>query len=180
MDEQNSGTSGSDIIWTNKETTDGDLTWQRIMNNAVTEIQENPPTWRIPFEEMRKRPMYYNRDGTPIEGNEATLEWAKQFEDTKSRTVRLTITPYGERLSTVWMGLDHSFTQTGPPIIFETMLFAPEKYIEKHYPHDQLQERYSTEAQARAGHRRLKLQCLIPPGWRRFILYTIFKDAIWS
>jgi hypothetical protein len=39
--------------------------------------------------------------------------------------VATTTTPYGERLSTVFLGLDHSFLFQGPPILFETMLFAP-------------------------------------------------------
>jgi len=26
----------------------------------------------------------------------------------------------------------------------------------------------------------LKLQCLIPPKWRRFLLYTIGEDATWE
>ena len=178
MDEQNSGTSG---------------------NNEPIQV----------------RAMYYNRDGTPIEGPHPTLEWAKLFEDTKGRIIGRTTTLYGEKLSTVWLGLDHNYSMKGPPIIFETMLFAPEsdelkkakrmritkiadsfykeqaieemetfaeeEYIKKHYPHDAcIQERYATEAQAKAGHRKLKLQCLIPPRWRRFLLYTIGKDETWE
>jgi hypothetical protein len=160
------------------------------------------------------KPRYYRRDGTPFESDDALMEWAAMFENTKDRTVAVTITPYGERLSTVFLGLDHSFSMSGPPILFETMLFAPEspelrkakrdrlhkiaesfdkagaiesmpdfpeeEYIKKHYPHDQLQRRYATEAQARAGHNKLKLQCLIPPRWRHFILWTIGRDAEWS
>jgi hypothetical protein len=170
--------------------------------------------------EMEKRPKYYRRDGTPIVSSNpddpsGMLEWAEMFENTKERTVAVTITPYKERLSTVFLGLDHSWSLTGPPILFETMLFAPqsdelrkakrerlhkiadnykrmgeaieemetfaeEEYIKTHYPHDQLQERYSTDAQAQSGHRKLKLQCLIPPRWRRFLLYTIGRDALWA
>jgi hypothetical protein len=55
-----------------------------------------------------------------------------------------------------------------------------EKRIEKKYPHDQLQLRYATDKQAAAGHARLKLQCLIPPRWRRFLLHTIGGDATWA
>lgn len=192
---------------------------QKPLADVLHDIEEvmNKEPWRKAFDEMRLRPMYYNRDGTPIVGDsrtEAMLKWAAMFEDHKNRIVAITETLYGERLSTVFLGLDHSFMSAGPPILFETMLFAPEsdelrkakrarlhtiadsfnkhdaiekmedfpeeKYIETHYPHDNLQERYATEAQAQAGHRRLKLQCLIPPRWRRFLLYTIGKDSLWA
>lgn len=46
-------------------------------------------------------------------------------------------------VSTVWLGLDHSFTGT-PPLVFETLIFGGE--------HDQYMRRYSTKDQARAGH----------------------------
>lgn len=49
-------------------------------------------------------------------------------------------------VSTVWLGMNHSFTG-GPPRIFETMIFGG--------PHTEWQDRYSTEADARAGHRRV-------------------------
>jgi len=142
---------------------------------------------------LKLRPQHYRRDGTPIVSNDpaipACLIWAMEFE-TADRKVSVTKTLYGERLSTVFLGLDHSFAMTGPPILFETMLFAPESddlrkakrdrlhtiaesfdkaeaiekmedfpeenYIKKHYPHDNLQERYCTEAQAQAGHRDLE------------------------
>jgi hypothetical protein len=49
------------------------------------------------------------------------------------------------RVSTVFLALDHSFGG-GTPLLWETMIFGGK--------HDQFQERYSSEAQARAGHRR--------------------------
>ena len=78
---------------------------------------------------MRERPMYYHRDGTPIVDTEllpASMQWALMFEDSKGRIVGHTNTLYGERLSTVWLGLDHEFF-VGRPLIFETMLFAPKR-----------------------------------------------------
>lgn len=51
-------------------------------------------------------------------------------------------------VSTVWLGLDHSFPLPGHPripIIFETMIFGGSE--------DGFQERYATEEQARKGHR---------------------------
>lgn len=46
-------------------------------------------------------------------------------------------------LSTVWLGLNHSFTD-GPPILFESMIFGG--------PHDGDMRRYATEDDALAGH----------------------------
>jgi hypothetical protein len=52
-------------------------------------------------------------------------------------------------------------------------------YIKKHYPHDQLQLRYATRAEAEAKHNKLKLQCLIPPRWRHFLLGRVCCDPTW-
>jgi hypothetical protein len=187
----------------------------RDVMSDVKDAMEEP--WNDAFERLRGRAMYYNRDGTPMTGPDATLEWAKMFEDGEGRKVAVDKTLYGERLSTVFLGLDHSFMSPGPPILFETMLFAPRSdeyrktlrerlykmaeaglrksldslnfkweeipektYIKRHFPHDNLQLRYATEAQAAARHAKLKLQCLIPPRWRRFLLYTIGEDATWE
>lgn len=177
---------------------------------------------------IAKRPTHYHRDGTPIIDNElmpAFMQSALLFE-TEDRRVGNTKTLYGERLSTVFLGLDHSFGG-GRPLIFETMLFAPDRvhpsresmersieqmraftmgeaeewerdnpmsedlkeqqekreeraaYIAKHFPHDQLQLRYSTENEAKDSHETLKLQCLIPPRWRHFLLWTIGRQEAW-
>jgi len=167
--------------------------------------------------------MYYHRDGTPIVDNEllsADTQWALMFEDSKGRTIGNTRTLYGERLSTVWLGLDHGFFG-GRPLIFETMLFAPKRNdaqrdreknrsrnmyeallrtnttgapLEmpedteeekkdaawtKRFPHDQLQIRYHTEDEAQESHDELKIQCLIPPRWRHFLLWTIGQQPAW-
>lgn len=49
----------------------------------------------------------------------------------------------GVTVSTVFLGIDHGFGD-GPPILFETMVFGGAL--------DQEQERYSTWAEAEAGH----------------------------
>jgi predicted cobalt transporter CbtA len=50
-------------------------------------------------------------------------------------------------VSTVWIGIDHRFGDDGPPLIFETMVFnRAEGWGELDC------ERYSTEAEAVAGH----------------------------
>lgn len=83
---------------------------------------------------------YYNRKGEPID----TMQWAMQFRD-EDRVVAKTELPDGKTVSTVFLGLNHRFGD-GPPLIFETMVFGPDSYI------DMDCERYSTEEQAKAGH----------------------------
>jgi hypothetical protein len=150
---------------------------------------------------------YYDQDGNPIEGG--TLEWAAMFEDSRSRIIGRSKTLYGEMLSTVWLGLNHQYGD-GPPLIFETMLFAPrdrelhrralrqfageermseedrakmkadDAYVEKHYPHDQLQLRFSTKEEAAKNYNRMWWACIIPPRLRRLILYKLGENTIWS
>ncbi len=54
-------------------------------------------------------------------------------------------TLHGSEVSTVFLGLDHSWG-SGPPLVFETMIFGG--------PNDQYQERYATYEEAEAGHKR--------------------------
>jgi len=53
--------------------------------------------------------------------------------------------PGGVCVSTVFLGLDHSFS-SGPPVLFETMIFGG--------PHTEYQERYYPCQDAIAGHAR--------------------------
>lgn len=53
-------------------------------------------------------------------------------------------------VSTVFLGLNHSL-QPGPPLIFETMVFAPDGNASD----DHEMRRYSTWAEAEAGHERI-------------------------
>jgi hypothetical protein len=52
--------------------------------------------------------------------------------------------PDGVSVSTVFLGLDHRFGNNGPPLVFETMVFCGAL--------DGEQVRYSTWAEAEAGH----------------------------
>lgn len=80
----------------------------------------------------------YDRDGSPIDH----MRWAELFGDREY--ARIAEDWHGQsRVSTVWMGMDHSFGR-GPPLIFETMIFGG--------PLDGYQDRYSTVDEARAGH----------------------------
>lgn len=53
----------------------------------------------------------------------STLEWARWHEDFDNRSVAQTYTEH-YHISTVFLGLDHSWSSEGPPILFETMIFA--------------------------------------------------------
>jgi hypothetical protein len=52
-------------------------------------------------------------------------QWAEFFEN--NRAVAAT-NINGLYVSTIFLGIDHAFGFGGPPILFETMIFASEKY----------------------------------------------------
>ena len=87
-----------------------------------------------------------------LEGHKAVpiddlMEWAKQFEIDNRVVQQDEIN--GIKVSTVFLGLDHSFGD-GKPLLFETMIFGGE--------HDGYQDRYSTWDEAEEGHKQaLKL-----------------------
>lgn len=72
------------------------------------------------------------------------MEWARAFEDMSKRRVALDKVG-GASISTVFLGLDHSFGG-GPPLIFETLIQGGE--------HDQDMWRYSTWDEAVEGHKK--------------------------
>lgn len=85
----------------------------------------------------------YDRQGNPI-----TVErWSELFGDKSYQSLAKTELD-GILVSTVWLGTDHSFGDGGP-LIFETMVFRGDE------SHEEMQERYRTEAEAFAGHDRI-------------------------
>ena len=63
---------------------------------------------------------------------------------------RVALDQVGEyRVSTVFLGLDHSFFGEGPPVVFETMIFADKKDIAS----DVYCKRYCTWNEAVVGHK---------------------------
>lgn len=86
--------------------------------------------------------MYILEGKMPVFCDEIKV-WGQWFEDReKSRVSRTT---FGEvRVSTVFLGLDHSFG-VGPPILFETIIFGGES--------DGYQQRCETWDQAEQMHR---------------------------
>ena len=83
---------------------------------------------------------YYVLEGHAVVKTDM-LTWAKQMGTTNRRVAITEID--GVNVSTVFLGLDHSFGG-GAPMLFETMIFGGE--------HDQYQKRCSTWEQAEAMH----------------------------
>ena len=79
---------------------------------------------------------------TPIEVTDI-FEWGMWFE-TANRTVAHTTIIKGVEVSTVFLGLNHSFSPEPPPILFETLVFGGK--------HDGDMRRYSTWDEAEQGH----------------------------
>jgi len=79
---------------------------------------------------------------TPVECPDL-IEWG-QWMQTADRHVAKTKINDNVKVSTVFLGLDHSFGE-GPPLLFETMIFGGE--------HDQYMERFETWEQAETGHK---------------------------
>lgn len=87
--------------------------------------------------------LYWYLDGhTPV-ATDDVLTWGKMFDDDQKRRVAYTKLPGGVSVSTVFLGIDHRFRGSGPPILFETMVFGTD---------DDMTERYTTWDEAQAGH----------------------------
>lgn len=84
-----------------------------------------------------------NDEGNPVEEPD-TLAWGRWFK-TAERRIMCDKLPNGTRVSTIFLGLDHSFGG-GSPILYETMVFGG--------AHDGYQERYTTKEEALLGHKR--------------------------
>jgi len=83
--------------------------------------------------------MFYDKNGKEI----SQKEWRKLFTKKYKRVASTQIKDFD--VSTVWLGIDYSFKNEGPPIIFETMVFK------KGFGSCYL-ERYSTKDEALLGH----------------------------
>jgi 20S proteasome alpha/beta subunit len=91
----------------------------------------------------------YNRQGEPI----SMGEFARLFEDVDYSVLRQEETADKHYwVSTVWLGIDHNFSGEGPPIIFETMVFAQTTDAQSRLMEGTSCERYATEEQAIRGH----------------------------
>ena len=82
------------------------------------------------------------------------MTWAKWFEanPTANRIAETTLSD-GRWVSTVFLGIDYRFG-SGPPLLFETMVFPSKDNLS-----DERCERYSTKAEAEAGHLAVVKEC---------------------
>lgn len=90
---------------------------------------------------------YYRRDGTPMTAEEMHADMANIWSEASRRVGYDEVMFRGVKydVSTVHLVINHSFG-SGPPLIFETMIFVQGS------AHDEYMQRYSTEAEALAGH----------------------------
>jgi hypothetical protein len=105
---------------------------------------------------------WYWKDGTLALGDSVPLEdsvWKDcmraindKLGDPNYKVVKQETLPNGRWISTVWLGLDHSYFGD-PPLIFETMVFDSRESMTP-----LTSERYSTEIEALAGHEALKTE----------------------
>lgn len=87
---------------------------------------------------------YILKDHEPVAVN--MWEWSDWLNLPFEATRRVAKTVVGEaEVSTVFLGVDHNWLGSGPPILFETMIFGGKG--------DEHQWRYSTWEQAEAGHK---------------------------
>lgn len=89
------------------------------------------------------------------------MQWALWFERADRRVGLDEIGPF--RVSTIFLGLDHSFGR-GPPLIFETMVFTDDAFVDTvrmfnarvdylHVSREHLMRRYSSWVEAERGHK---------------------------
>lgn len=132
--------------------------------DARTAVPVDLMTWARGYERRREdRPKNARGEAIPAPGD----GWARVAHDT--------IRHWGQSadVSTVFLGLDHSWGD-GEPQIFETMVFGGAL--------DQEQERYSTWAEAEAGHAAMVARVRASMGWWRWLAARIQAGALafWS
>ena len=93
-----------------------------------------------------KKPYLYMLDasGAPIPTDDV-LAWGKWFEEhDDARSVARTVVAEGVRVSTCFLGIDHSVGFSDEAILWETLIFGG--------VHNLAGERYASAEDARAGH----------------------------
>lgn len=94
------------------------------------------------------RAVYYlldvNKKPYPVYNH---LEFAKLYRNDSSRIVEQTTLLGDVKVSTVFLGIDHSFLLEDEPVLFETMVFGGEE--------DMYCQRYATWDAAAQGHKRV-------------------------
>lgn len=100
-----------------------------------------------------RRSFMFDRDGTPVSAQQFEALMRRGRDYRRVADDEDVVTPDGRTywVSTIWLGVDHGLgiLNDGPPRIFETMVFAGRPGDDWS---DQWCGRWSTEAQALAGH----------------------------
>lgn len=107
--------------------------------------------WDMPTWMTELGPMYVDRAGNEIQA----MRWRELRRDYGYKVLRKTPVAGVLEVSTVWLGFSHNIV--GPPLVFETMVFeiAESNSIygfRFHASDGEWTYRYSTEAEALAGH----------------------------
>lgn len=87
-------------------------------------------------------------------------QWARLSDDREYKVLKQS-TECGKMVSTIWLGLDHSFSG-GSPLIFETMVFLTNRDGEVETWNEIAADRYSTEEEALKGHEEMCLSYIRP------------------
>jgi len=87
---------------------------------------------------------YFDKQGNPID----VEKWATYFENMDYKSIARDVLGDGRVVSTIWLGIDHSYGDSDGPMIFETMIFESEGDFTDLYC-----DRYSTEQDALDGHK---------------------------
>jgi hypothetical protein len=92
-----------------------------------------------------------NDDGEPVPC-EDILIWGEWFERTQHDRSRVVRQDYAEAegsvgVSTVFLGLDHNYSASGPPVLWESLVFGTSL--------DGAMQRYTSRADALRGHAEL-------------------------
>ena len=66
---------------------------------------------------------YIEVDGKPVRISDPK-KWEEFMSDPDARRVASTQLKCGDWISTVFLGLDHNFAGSGPPMLYETMWFG--------------------------------------------------------
>lgn len=94
---------------------------------------------------MRPNNYKWNKDTDELTPCADVIEWGCWFEKADRRVAEDVVDD--ARISTVFLGLDHNYTESGAPLLFETVIFGG--------VNDGYQERYCTPAAARLQHERI-------------------------
>lgn len=99
---------------------------------------------------------FYWKDGTRVfskrmkagskNWNKKLAELDEKLRDVEYKKIQNTRLWWGGRVSTVWLGIDHSFGMGEKPVIFETMVFPYRGWSELDM------KRYTTLGRANNGH----------------------------